>query len=71
MTGFRPQPRESDPDDSFHFQYLTLNSPNGPLNVVPLKVLVQFLSELSFQIDDDVPAKKVLHDLATNFTRYI
>lgn len=71
MTGFRPQPRESDPGDSVPFQYLTLQSPDGPVNVVPLKILVQFLNEVSFQIDEDTPAKRVLHDLASNFTRYI
>lgn len=79
MKGFRPErPEKFEPEDAdgeveytVHFQFGTIMTPQGPVNIIPITNLVRFLHEVADNVDDDAPAPNVIRSIANNFSRII
>lgn len=79
MRGFRPErPEKFEPEDNdgeveytVHFQFGTIMTPQGPVNVMPITNLVRFLHEVAQNVDEDALANDVLTSIAHNFSRII
>lgn len=79
MRGFRPEkPDKFEPADddgtveyTVHFQFGTIMTPNGPVNVMPITNIVRFLHDVAANVDEDALATDVLTSIANNFSRII